>query len=622
MNVNLKWGLITLASVVVAVAVTWVVAGHFNQPPDKDTDRPGTDKEAAKAEDSVKLVMAMSKPLIQYSTRGSPTVMFQLLAAAKLKTPSGKKIVVERIPLSSVEMIDGVMNGTIKAHILVPGSDVYLDQADQEWKNRTGKTLTTDRAEFVRQPYVLAVRRPMAEAMGWPGKDIGWENVIEIAKDGWKAAGHPEWGPLKMLLLNPDYSDAGSQTVMSIVYEVLGKSKGLTAEDLDQPALVEAFKAINNAVVWYPWTFDDLLRNEALTVPSRCDMTFLPEHQIRALNDRSARRQAPPDWVPIYPPKGTIVDTITGAVVQREWVTQEQREAAAALTKLFRNAKAQEKLAAMGYRPVLPDITLPESLTKAMGIDPKRPQQALHMPPAEVIYDCLKAWDKAWKMRSGESAPPLLAVKPSTATPVGMKKNSQLTPTVICVRRAKPSSVTIRHSDTKKVKGSGVVVDARGYAVTNAHVVGNDKTVAVSFFGEDNKIYAGEVAFVARDRDLAIVRILAPGKLPAVKFGNSDDLEAGETVVAIGNPLGYTSTVTVGIVSALNREITIPSGAVLKKVIQTDASINPGNSGGPLLDIDGDLVGIVFAQRSGAENIAFAIPVNHVRAYVKKCLPN
>jgi serine protease Do len=180
--------------------------------------------------------------------------------------------------------------------------------------------------------------------------------------------------------------------------------------------------------------------------------------------------------------------------------------------------------------------------------------------------------------------------------------------------------VTIRHSDTKKVKGSGVIVDGRGYAVTNAHVVGKDQNVAVSFIGADDKIYNGEVAWVAPDQDLAIVRILAAGKFPPIKFANSDQLEAGETVVAIGNPLGYTGTVTVGIVSALNREITTPSGAVLKQVIQTDTAINPGNSGGPLLDIDGDLIGLVFAQRSGAENIAFAIPVNRVRAYVKKCL--
>jgi serine protease Do len=122
------------------------------------------------------------------------------------------------------------------------------------------------------------------------------------------------------------------------------------------------------------------------------------------------------------------------------------------------------------------------------------------------------------------------------------------------------------------------------------------------------------------DQDLAIVRILAPGKYPAIKYGDPREREVGETVIAIGNPLGYTGTVTVGIISAMGRDIAGPSGAVLPRLIQTDAGINPGNSGGPLLDIDGELVGIVFAVRSGAQNIAFAIPADRVRAYVKKCL--
>src|SRR5437868_4353603 len=82
-----------------------------------------------------------------------------------------------------------VLGGTLKAHILIPTSDVYLDLADKDWTLRTGKPLTGERLTFMQQPYVLAVRRPMAEAMGWPAKEIGWADVVEIARDGWKAAG-------------------------------------------------------------------------------------------------------------------------------------------------------------------------------------------------------------------------------------------------------------------------------------------------------------------------------------------------------------------------------------------------------------------------------------------------
>jgi S1-C subfamily serine protease len=622
MNANLKWGLASLASVAVAVAITWAVVSHFSQVPVPETDRTGREREAGPAEESVKLVVAFSRPLAKYSTKSTPTVLTRILDESELRTPSGKKIKIERVPMTSPEMVEGVLNGSLKAHVLIPTSDVYLDLIDREWTLRTGKPIASTRVLFMHQPYVLAVRRPMAEAMGWPTKDIGWADVVEVARDGWKAVGHPEWGSLKMLLMNPEFSDAGLHSVASIALGTLEKSKGLNSEDLNGPALAAALKAIDDAVVWYPSTIDDLLRNEQLAMPSRCHMTFLPEHLMLELNERSARRKAPPDWVAIYPSHGTVVDGVTGAVVQREWVTEEQREAAAVALQLFKTPKVQKRIMAMGYRPALSDIALTGPLTQAMGVDPKSPRETIEMPPVEVILDCLSAWGKTWKLRSTGASDTVNSAKPMPATPVSIKSNSNVTPTVLCVHRAGPSSVTIRHSDTRKVKGSGVIVDARGYAITNAHVVGKDRDVAVSFFGADDKVYAGEVAYVAPNRDLAIVRILAPAKFRAIKFADPGEHEVGETVVAIGNPLGYTGTVTVGIISAFNRDIIEPSGAVLKKVIQTSAPINPGNSGGALLDIDGELLGIVFAERSGAQNIAFAIPADHVRAYLKKCLPD
>jgi len=334
----------------------------------------------------------------------------------------------------------------------------------------------------------------------------------------------------------------------------------------------------------------------------------------------------PPEWVAIYPAKGTIMDGVTAAVVQREWVTKEHSEAAALLVQEIAKPENQKRLMSVGFRPGLPDIALTGPLTEAMGIDPKQPRQAIEMPAVEVILDALSAWDKVWKgggPRGPKAVGPVASAgsaKPTASAPVSMKKLSHLTPTIQCVRRAKPCTVVILDPDTKKVQGSGVIVDPRGYAVTNNHVVGKRKTVGVSFFGSNDKMYEGEVAWKDPNQDLAIVRIVTPGQYPAIQYGDSDNLEHGETVIAIGNPLGYTGTVTVGIVSALDRSLTLPTGAALTKVIQTDAGINPGNSGGPLLDIEGQLVGIVFAVREGAQNIGFAIPSERVRAYVKKCL--
>ena len=117
------------------------------------------------------------------------------------------------------------------------------------------------------------------------------------------------------------------------------------------------------------------------------------------------------------------------------------------------------------------------------------------------------------------------------------------------------------------------------------------------------------------DSDLAVLRIDAKGALPAIEMGNSDDLMIGETVIAIGNPFGFSHTVTTGVISALNRSIRTDD-RVFQDFIQTDASINPGNSGGPLLNINGDLIGINTAVYAKAQGIGFAIPINKSKRIV------
>jgi serine protease Do len=201
------------------------------------------------------------------------------------------------------------------------------------------------------------------------------------------------------------------------------------------------------------------------------------------------------------------------------------------------------------------------------------------------------------------------------------KKNSRLTPTILCIHRAGPSTVQINRVLRPSVIGTGVIVDQRGYVITNRHVVGDEREVNIRVLDSEEKVHKGEVIRADEKQDLALLRISTPGKYPAVSIADSDAGEAGEAVVAIGNPFGYTGTATLGIVSALNREITMPSKAVLTRLFQTDASINPGNSGGPLLNINGELIGIILAVRLESENIAFAIPSNCVREDLNKALP-
>ena len=158
--------------------------------------------------------------------------------------------------------------------------------------------------------------------------------------------------------------------------------------------------------------------------------------------------------------------------------------------------------------------------------------------------------------------------------------------------------------------GSGVVIHENGYIVTNAHVVAQASDVRVIF--ADGRGVEAEIVSADPEHDLAILKIPAPEPLPFITLGRSDDLMIGETVVAIGNPLGLQHTVTAGIVSALDRELNFSPDLVYRGLIQTDAAINPGNSGGPLLNVNAELIGINSAIRGDAQNVGFAIPVQRL----------
>jgi serine protease Do len=161
--------------------------------------------------------------------------------------------------------------------------------------------------------------------------------------------------------------------------------------------------------------------------------------------------------------------------------------------------------------------------------------------------------------------------------------------------------------------GSGVILTADGYILTNKHVVSGSSSLTVAL--SDGTEYPATVVKELADNDLALIKIEATGLVPAT-IGDSTTLQSGETAIAIGSPLGtYTETVTKGIISATGRDITVTDEETgrptrLHDLIQTDAAINPGNSGGPLLDASGAVVGISTAVAGNAEGLGFAIPIN------------
>jgi serine protease Do len=219
-----------------------------------------------------------------------------------------------------------------------------------------------------------------------------------------------------------------------------------------------------------------------------------------------------------------------------------------------------------------------------------------------------------------------MAMTPAFAgTPIIQNSNPRMTPAVEAARKVKGAVVNIHsertvtsaadpfHPEISSVNrvngmGTGIVIDPRGYIVTNNHVVDEVQVLRVHL--ADGSSHAARI--VARDpeNDIAIIKINAGVPLPTIPLGTATDLMILEPVIAIGNAFGYEHTHTLGSVSAIKRDVALNKEMSYKGLIQTDASINPGNSGGPLINLYGELIGVNVAIRAGAQNIGFAIPVD------------
>ncbi len=201
---------------------------------------------------------------------------------------------------------------------------------------------------------------------------------------------------------------------------------------------------------------------------------------------------------------------------------------------------------------------------------------------------------------------------------------SNVSPSVVFVTNTqfRRQLFSLNVMEIPKGSGTGFIWDEDGLIVTNYHVVYQANKITITL--QSGNSYDAEIVGVSPEKDIALLRIDAPGeKLKAIVLGDSNSLSVGRKVLAIGNPFALDTTLTVGVVSALGREIKSMSNRTIKNVIQTDAAINPGNSGGPLLDSMGRLVGVntaIFSPSGASAGIGFAIPVNTVKLIVPQLL--
>jgi 2-alkenal reductase len=222
--------------------------------------------------------------------------------------------------------------------------------------------------------------------------------------------------------------------------------------------------------------------------------------------------------------------------------------------------------------------------------------------------------------------PVVVVVTPTPLSPPVLAEASANQQVAVSVyTRVSPSVVHLDIEGSSSLEsgaGSGFVYDRQGHIITNNHVIAQGRTIVVTF-ADDTRALA-EVVGTDADSDLAVIKVdVADSMLVPVKLGDSENLQVGEQAIAIGNPFGFERTMTVGVISSLGRVVPQQSGFSMANLIQTDAAVNPGNSGGPLLDLQGQVIGVnsfIFSENGVSSGVGFAIPVNTLKRIVPKLI--
>lgn len=313
------------------------------------------------------------------------------------KIRNGKVISIQPLATGSGECMEGVLSGTIKAHLVSPASALFIAMANAESRARSGKDLVAETENLVLSPVVIAMWKPMAEALGWGTKPIGWADILSLAKNsqGWGALGMPQWGRFKLGHTHPEYSNSGLISIIAEVYAAAGKTANLTLEDLGKPEVAGYVQSIEQALVHYGASTGFFGRKMFAEGPSYLSAAVLYENMVIEFHTGKYRRPFP--LVAIYPKEGTFWSDHPAGLVAADWVTAEHREAAAAYLKFLLAKPQQERALAFGFRPGLADLAVTSPIDPAHGVDPKEPQTTLEAPSPEVIKAINQLWHKVKK---------------------------------------------------------------------------------------------------------------------------------------------------------------------------------------------------------------------------------
>lgn len=318
--------------------------------------------------------------------------------AADPRTSAGKPIRIQAVAEGSAESMEAILAGESDAHVWSPASSLLVDVLNARWAEKQGlgggKALVGDAPPVVLSPVVVAIWKPMAEALGWPAKPLGWADLAELAtsKEGWARYGKPQWGEFKLGHTHPRFSNSGSVALVAATYAGAGKARDLTVDDAARAA--PFVKQLQGAIVHYGRSTGFFADKMLTRGPSYLSAAVLYESNVAESYIDPKYRDRAFDVVAVYPKEGTYWADHPWAVLDLPAVTPEIREAAEAFRTFLMSPERQKAaLERFGFRPAEPSIPLAAPIDAAHGLDPAQPKNVLPNPPVEVTRRILDSFE-------------------------------------------------------------------------------------------------------------------------------------------------------------------------------------------------------------------------------------
>lgn len=319
----------------------------------------------------------------------------------RITTAGGKVIRVNAIPMGSGDSVTRILEEELKAHIVSPASAAFIRLGNAEAQSKYGRNLVDNTQDLVLSPVVIAMWRPMAEAIGWGQKPIGWADILDIVRNdqGWAAYGYPQWGQFKFGHTHPQYSNSGLISLFAEVYAATGKTSNLTLEDVSRPETAQFLRDIEQSVVHYGESTGFFGTKMFAGGPQYLSAAVLYENMIIESYDRAKYPNLAFPVVAIYPKEGTFWSDHPVGIVNADWVTAEHREAASRYIEFLLAREQQERAIAFGFRPGDPTVPVGSPIDAAHGVDPMEPRTTLEVPSVAVMDAIMELW-KVHKKRA------------------------------------------------------------------------------------------------------------------------------------------------------------------------------------------------------------------------------